>query len=508
MTVHPFDRILTPDVSASPEGELASQRSYQVKLDRRQALAAMLAASGAALATANAPLFSQEPGLLGRGHLPTFEGRGLYIVQSKFGDLWQRSTRERLNVLGPFVPGADFVRGAEGVDGAKPVEGLAPEGDAPEDGAPPPPPVADAGGAEARAGDVARPSGYLAWLTEAEARDLTKELAVALVAPYVPSMKVVAPVEAGARKAAIVSLAPNGWEKRPPAETFVATDDVANELKKALATVAKEIAVEVRGEALEVRRDGAEPLGDDALAILLAHPQVAAVEWEALAMTLALGEEGAGEPTTMALGEEGGAGEEPAPTTQAVGEEGGVIDATTYALGEEGANATTFALGEEGGGVTTYALGEEGGATTYALGEEGGVTTYALGEEGSGGVTTFALGEEGSGTNPTTLALGEVGGGVPTTRALGEEGGGIPHKPPVTTKALGEEGGGVPSTRAFGEEGGGGPSTRALGEEGGGGVQPAPRPPANPTPRTTMALGEEGGGGGRSGGGRIRRGGS
>jgi hypothetical protein len=434
-----------------------------MKLDRRQALAAMLAASGAALASVRQPLFAQEGGPIGRGDLPTYEGRGLFLVQSKFGDLWQRSTRERLNVLGPFV------RGAEGAEAAKVIEAPAPE-----EGAPPPAPAADARGGDVRAGDTARPSGYLAWLTEAEARGLLKELAVALVAPYVPSMKLVAPLEAGARKAAIVALAPNAWEKTPPAGTFAATGVVADELRKSLAAVAADVTVDVRENTLVIRREGREPIGDDALAILIAHPQVAAVEWEALATTFALGEEGGGERTTMALGEEAGAGDVPAPTTQAVGEEGGIIDATTYALGEEG-------------GATTYAFGEEGGVTTYGLGEEGGVTTYALGEEGGGGVTTFALGEEG-GVDPTTLALSEEGGGVPTTKALGEEGGGIPHKPPVTSQAFGEEGGGAPSTRAFGEEGGGG-------------VQPIPRPPVQPSPRTTMALGEEGGGGGTGGGG-------
>lgn len=499
MSAHPFDRILTPGVQASAGEAPASERSYPVKLDRRQALAAMLAASGAALAGSGTPLFAQEAGPVGRAALTMYEGRGLYVVQSKFGNLWRLSTRERLNVLGPFVAGT------EGGEAAKPVEAPVLEAGAeevfPEDGAPPPPPMPDAGGVDVRPGGTARPSGYLAWLTEAEARDLTKELAVALVAPYVPSMKPTAPAEAGARKAAIVTLAPNSWEKTPPAGTFAPTERIAEELKRALAPVAADVVVEVREDRLSVHREGGEALGDDALAILLAHPQVASVEWEALATTLALGEEGAGERTTMALGEEAGAGEGPPATTEAVGEEGGVIDATTFALGEEG-SGTTFALGEEGGDVTTYALGEEGGVTTYALGEEGGVTTYALGEEGSGGVTTYALGEEGAG-NPTTLALGEEGGGVPTTKALGEEGGGIPHKPPATTRALGEEGGGVPSTRA-------------LGEEGGGGVQPTPRPPVRPSPRTTMALGEEGGGGGSGaggtpgggiGGGRLRPGG-
>ncbi|HEV7282046.1 MAG TPA: hypothetical protein VGN57_17725 [Pirellulaceae bacterium] len=472
MSAHPFDRILTPEVAASAGDPPAPQRPYQVKLDRRQALAAMLAASSAAMASSGRPLFAQEAGPLGRAALPKYEGRGLYVVQSKFGNLWQRSTRERLNVLGPFIPGA------EGAEAPKVVEALDPEVDVPE-GAPPPPPVADAGGgADVDAGGTARPSGYLAWLTEAEARDVTKELAVALVAPYVPSMKLLAPGEADARKAAIVTLAPNGWEKSPAAGTFAATEAVAEELLRSLAAVAGDVSVEVREHQLSVHRDGGEPLGDDALTILLAHPQVAAVEWEALATTFALGEEGAGDPTTMALGEEAGAGDAAPPTTQAVGEEGGVIDATTFALGEEGAVSTTYALGEEGGGVTTYALGEEGG----------GVTTYALGEEGSGGVTTYALGEEGAG-QATTLALGEEGGGVPSTRALGEEGGGIPSKPPVSTRALGEEGGG------------GGPSTRALGEEGGGGVQPIPRPPMRPAPRTTLALGEEGGGSGAGGGG-------
>jgi hypothetical protein len=120
--------------------------------------------------------------------------------------------------------------------------------------------------------------------------------------------------------------------------------------------------------------------------------------------TMALGEEGTGGPTTMAVGEETGG-----PTTMALGEEDARMTAalrpppTTLAVAEE-AVATTLALGEEGTTTlrltpTTLAVGEED-PTTLAVGEEGGPTTLALGEENP---TTDALGEEG----PTTMALGE-----------------------------------------------------------------------------------------------------
>jgi hypothetical protein len=120
--------------------------------------------------------------------------------------------------------------------------------------------------------------------------------------------------------------------------------------------------------------------------------------------TMATGEEDITAPTTMATGEEGGG-----PTTMATGEEEARMGATfggppitTLAVAEE-AVATTLALGEEGTTTlraipTTLAVGEET-ATTDAIGEEG-PTTLALGEENP---TTDAVGEEG----PTTLALGE-----------------------------------------------------------------------------------------------------
>jgi hypothetical protein len=121
--------------------------------------------------------------------------------------------------------------------------------------------------------------------------------------------------------------------------------------------------------------------------------------------TMATGEEDITAPTTMATGEESGGG----PTTMATGEEESRLGATfggppitTLAVAEE-AVATTLALGEEGTmtlrmAPTTLALGEET-STTDAIGEEG-PTTLAVGEENP---TTDAIGEEG----PTTLAIGE-----------------------------------------------------------------------------------------------------
>ena len=132
--------------------------------------------------------------------------------------------------------------------------------------------------------------------------------------------------------------------------------------------------------------------------------------------TMATGEEEITAPTTMATGEEGGG-----PTTMATGEEETRMGATfggppitTLAVAEE-AVATTLALGEEGTTTlratpTTLAVGEET-ATTDAIGEEG-PTTLALGEENP---TTDAVGEEG----PTTLALGEETTAVMRTSPFG-----------------------------------------------------------------------------------------
>lgn len=265
--------------------------------------------------------------------------------------------------------------------------------------------------------------GFLAWLTEAEAKKLAEHAEVASVLPL-SEADIPGPDERkqGAKQLAIL-LAPNSWAARPAAESFVPAGTLAETWNKKFADQ-KGVKFSVSGkDEKEPQTITVEmPAGEtpkELVAELKKHPQVAGLLW-LNPTTLALNEEGG--VTTQALGEEGG------PTTEAVGEEGGP---TTKALGEE---ATTLALGEEGG-PTTRAVGEEGGPTTRARGEEGGPvpTTQALGEEGGPPPTTKALREEG-GPPPTTTALREEGGPAPTTKALGEEGG------PVTTQALGEEG--------------------------------------------------------------------
>lgn len=134
--------------------------------------------------------------------------------------------------------------------------------------------------------------------------------------------------------------------------------------------------------------------------------------------------------------------------TNAVGEQG-VIQATTLALGEEG--AVTAALREQGGvanlpPVTTEPFGEEAGKVTSRMQpglEDGGAVvrppinqpvTQAIPEEGR--ATTLALGEEGNRPVPPPAA---------TTDALNEEGGEVPAQPPARlTRALNEQGAAAP----------------------------------------------------------------
>jgi len=174
--------------------------------------------------------------------------------------------------------------------------------------------------------------------------------------------------------------------------------------------------------------------------------------------------------------------------TNAVGEQG-VIQATTLAIGEEG--AATAALREQGGvanlpPVTTEPFGEEAGKVTSRMQpglEDGGAVvrppvnqpvTQAIPEEGR--ATTLALGEEGNKPVPQ-----------PMTDAVNEQGGEVPAQPPARlTRALNEQGAAAPGQAgqavagvaiaqiAVAEV----VTTEAVGEEG---AQPAqPVPPVKP----------------------------
>jgi hypothetical protein len=232
-------------------------------------------------------------------------------------------------------------------------------------------------------------AGFLAWLTEDEAKQIGKQEDVSAVTKL-SSEDIPGPDKrAGGAKQLAIVVVPNVFESRPDAKTFRSAKALAETWAKEFASLKglkfssdkeeKNVAVEIpEGEVSKELVEG-----------LKKHAQVVGLLW-LNPTTVTPGEEG-GVVTTRALGEEG-------ITTQPVREEGG---ATTEAVGEEG--ATTLAVGEEGG-PTTKALGEEGGPSTRALGEEGGPTTLRVGEEGGpaprppkggGGVTTQALGEEG-----------------------------------------------------------------------------------------------------------------
>ena len=211
-------------------------------------------------------------------------------------------------------------------------------------------------------------AGFLAWLTEEQAKKLSGQDSVAQVVPL--ERKLVpgpGPRPQGATQL-LVELAPNSFYRKA-AGYYQSTDDVIKTWRKQLA---RWVNVGLEMEPL-TGRDGFVvvrlPVGqglEEALQAIKSHPQVARVRWYQP------------QPTTLALGEEGG----PRPTTARGREEGGV---TTLALGEEGGPPpTTRRAGEEGDRPPLTPLnGEAGGPTTKALREEGGVTTFALGEEGN-----------------------------------------------------------------------------------------------------------------------------
>lgn len=209
-------------------------------------------------------------------------------------------------------------------------------------------------------------AGYLAWLTKDAAKALASEADVVGV-HRIKTGDVAGPgPRRGKTNQLAVQLLPNGWQTVPPKKgTYVSTSELIDAWSKQFKTVKFKPTGTPSRVLISI---GPAGMPEALTKKLKAHPQVARLYWNAVATTLALGEEGA---TTKALGEEG---------------------ASTRRRGEEGGKVTTLRVGEEGGKVTTKALGEEG-ASTRALGEEGGkrppkrgrATTLALGEEGGGG---------------------------------------------------------------------------------------------------------------------------
>jgi hypothetical protein len=193
-------------------------------------------------------------------------------------------------------------------------------------------------------------AGFLAWLTDAEAKKLAKSKDVRGVLPITPA-DVPGPGKkpAGASQFA-VQLVPNGFAKvKPPRDSFVDTPTLIDEWTKAF----PDVKFEPSGSPGRVLvKIGPAGMPESLPAALKKHPQVVGVHWHGTVTTLALGEEGA---TTKALGEEGA-------STRRRGEEGGV---STRRLGEEGGRPPVTRARNEagkppGGGVTTLALSEEG----------------------------------------------------------------------------------------------------------------------------------------------------
>jgi hypothetical protein len=337
---HPFAGIILR------EGELQSEveQADAQQPSRRTALKVMLAGVGATLTTGAS--FAQADETDGAA------SHSAYLVVPRDFRTFRAERRHKLGVLGDYYRGPNDSKNLRGK------------------------------------------SGFLAWLTSEEEKQVAAASEVAEVLPVSADDKAGPGKRQAVAKELRLHVVPGGWKPQPEAATFTATEKLIGQWSKQFALL-KDVSLKPGADnaSVVVEVGEGEPPAE-LIARLKEHPQVMAVDWKYLAVTTRVGEDGG--VTTRALGEEGG------PTTTAVREEG----------------ATTLALGEEGG--TTRRVGEEGGVTTKALGEEGGGSTERLGEEGGGGPTTQALGEEGGGS---TRRLGEEGGGGFTTQALGEEGG-------------------------------------------------------------------------------------
>ncbi|MEX0866932.1 MAG: hypothetical protein WD030_06200, partial [Pirellulales bacterium] len=196
-------------------------------------------------------------------------------------------------------------------------------------------------------GDLKDKSGWLTWAAPADVAKLAEAPEIEAVTPILPDDKPDPQGRPDRRsKTLIAMLAPNMWQEKPAAETYADSKRVAEDLAKLLTE--QKVDVAARNEMFLTVRLADLALADAVVAKLKQHPQVASLEWDAVATTLAIGEEGGNRITTQALGEEGNP---PRPTTKRLGEEGGGRP-TTEAIGEEGGRppqqVTTFALGEEG----------------------------------------------------------------------------------------------------------------------------------------------------------------
>jgi len=313
---HPFAGILVPE-SQVPESQVPkSQKNESSTPSRRsviQGLAALPIFAGLS-GFGNRLLGADRPDDAAKEELDKLAGHRLYLVEPKNARRFSDRVRQKLGVLGPLTTNLE--------------------------------------------GELKDKQGWLAWLTMNEATELAKDASIDGVTPIAAADK---PGPGGTPhlrvKTLITMLAPNMWRTKPDEKTYADSKQVAAELEKMLAE--QNVEITARSEIFVTVKFKNLKNADAVVAELKEHPQVAQLEWDAIATTLALGEEGGG-VTTQALGEEGNP---PRPSTRRLGEEGGPRP-TTLAVGEEGGpRPTTKAVGEEGGQppkVTTFALGEEG----------------------------------------------------------------------------------------------------------------------------------------------------
>jgi len=180
-------------------------------------------------------------------------------------------------------------------------------------------------------------SGFLAWLTEEGAETLRQEPDVLNVRRITPQ-DIPGPGKKPKRaRQLMIRLAPNGWRRvKPPTESYTPTAELVSTWSKQFDTVKFKAS---KSPGIVLVNIGPAGIPENLVASLKKHGQVVGIHWNAVATTLALGEEAA---TTKALGEEGG--KQPR-TTKALGEEGG-----KQPRPRPPGKVTTLALGEEGGG--------------------------------------------------------------------------------------------------------------------------------------------------------------
>lgn len=206
-----------------------------------------------------------------------------------------------------------------------------------------------------------RVAGYLAWLTKDGAKKIAAEKDVKEVRRLTAADISDPGPRRGKTRQMVVQLSPNGWVRaKAPKGSYVSTKKLVAEWAKKYKGAKFQPGRYPKPEANSIMINlSAAGVPEDMIEELKENRQVVRIYWNAVATTLAVGEEGA---TTKALGEEGG---RPKATTLAIGEEGGRPKISTRAIGEEGGRKrkpVTQALRETGRGrLTTQALGEEGG---------------------------------------------------------------------------------------------------------------------------------------------------